>query len=132
MFGSAIAEADEALLGELLVARLRDAMLGLAIATPAPLSEALTTDFNRALADFDACRYASLALRTLEAFAAGAGTHRTRTGKAPALIQQQRLPLLARRPFPAGPVGLLLAGEWVCQLRRSVCIDAPASGSTVT
>lgn len=62
-------------------------------------------------------------VRTLEAFAAAADTHRTRTGKAPALIQQQRLPLLARRPFPAGPVGLLLAEEWVYQLRRSLCIE---------
>lgn len=61
--------------------------------------------------------------RTLQAFAATATAHRARTGRAPALIQQQRLPLLARRPFPAGPVGLLLAGEWVYQLRRSLGIE---------
>jgi hypothetical protein len=62
-------------------------------------------------------------VRTLEAFAVAANTHRARAGKTPALIQQQRLPLLARRPFPAGPVGLLLAGEWVYQLRRSLGIE---------
>ncbi|MGW0885373.1 hypothetical protein [Streptomyces sp. NPDC002671] len=61
--------------------------------------------------------------RTLQAFATTATAHRARTGRAPALIQQQRLPLLARRPFPAGPVGLLLAGEWVYQLRRSLGIE---------
>ncbi|MBB5939518.1 hypothetical protein [Streptomyces zagrosensis] len=61
--------------------------------------------------------------RTLPAFAATATAHRARTGKTPALIQQQRLPLLARRPFPTGPVGLLLAGEWVYQLRRSLGIE---------
>ncbi|MET8183935.1 hypothetical protein [Streptomyces sp. NPDC005336] len=62
--------------------------------------------------------------RTLEAFATMATAHRAaRAGKAPALIQQQRLPLLARRPFPTGPAGLLLAGEWVYQLRRSLGIE---------
>ncbi|MER6106373.1 hypothetical protein ABT115_29915 [Streptomyces sp. NPDC001832] len=61
--------------------------------------------------------------RTLQAFATAATTHRTRTGQAPALIQQQRLPLLARHPFPTDPVGLLLAGEWVYQLRRSLGIE---------
>ncbi|USQ85835.1 hypothetical protein NFX46_20045 [Streptomyces phaeoluteigriseus] len=58
--------------------------------------------------------------RTLQAFATA---HRTRTRHAPALIQQQRLPLLARRPFPVGPVGLLLEGEWAYQLRRSLGIE---------
>ncbi|MBT2398265.1 hypothetical protein [Streptomyces sp. ISL-100] len=61
--------------------------------------------------------------RTLQAFATEAAAHRARAGRPPALIQQQRLPLLARRPFPAGPVGLLLAGEWVYQLRRSLGIE---------
>ncbi|WSM43881.1 hypothetical protein OG845_32610 [Streptomyces cellulosae] len=61
--------------------------------------------------------------RTLELFAAETADHRARAGRAPALIQQQRLPLLARRPVPAGPVGLLLAGEWVYQLRRSLGIE---------
>ncbi|MFD3756721.1 hypothetical protein [Streptomyces sp. NPDC058622] len=62
-------------------------------------------------------------VRTLEAFGAAARAHRDRTGNTPALIQQQRLPLLARRPFPAGPIGLLLTGEWVYQLRRSLGIE---------
>jgi len=61
--------------------------------------------------------------RTLQAFATTATAHRARTGRAPALIQQQRLPLLAHRPFPTSPVGLLLAGEWVYQLRRSLGIE---------
>lgn len=61
--------------------------------------------------------------RTLHAFAAAAATRIARTGKTPALIQQQRLPLLGRRPFPNGPVGLLLTGEWVYQLRRSLGIE---------
>jgi len=64
LLGSGSVQADEALLGELLVTRLRDAMLGLGTAAAAPSSpEALATDFTRALADFDACRYASLAVR---------------------------------------------------------------------
>ncbi|MFI6528243.1 XRE family transcriptional regulator [Streptomyces uncialis] len=61
--GTAAAQADEPLLGELLVARLRDAMLGLGQASAVPPSAMLTRDFSRALADFDACRYASLAVR---------------------------------------------------------------------
>ncbi|MEU8543044.1 hypothetical protein AB0C52_24175 [Streptomyces sp. NPDC048717] len=61
--------------------------------------------------------------RTLEAFAAESAAHRARTGRAPALIQQQRLPLLSRRPFPTGPTGLLLTGEWAYQLRRSLGIE---------
>jgi hypothetical protein len=71
LLGSGTAQADEALFGELLVARLRDAMLGLGTATAAPLSEALSTDFTRALADFDACRYASLAVRLPRLIRAG-------------------------------------------------------------
>ncbi len=64
LLGTGDAQAEEALLGDLLVTRLRDAMLGLGAATAAPSSpEALVTDFTRALADFDACRYASLAVR---------------------------------------------------------------------
>jgi hypothetical protein len=62
-------------------------------------------------------------VRTLEAFAQAADRHRVRTAVAPALIQQQRLPLLARRAFPAGPLGLVLAGEWLYQLRRSLGIE---------
>ncbi|MFD5131237.1 hypothetical protein [Streptomyces olindensis] len=60
---------------------------------------------------------------TLTAFADAAATHRTRTGRMPALIQQQRLPLLTRRPFPRGIAGLLLTEEWVYQLRRSLGIE---------
>lgn len=71
LLGSGTAQADEALLGELLVTRLRDAMLGLGAATPATSSEALSTDFTRALADFDACRYASLAVRLPRLIRAG-------------------------------------------------------------
>ncbi|MCY0923098.1 XRE family transcriptional regulator [Streptomyces sp. H27-G5] len=74
MLGNGITQADEALLGELLVARLRGAMLGLGTATPAPSSEALSTDFTRALADFDACRYASLAVRLPRLIRAGHAT----------------------------------------------------------
>lgn len=62
-------------------------------------------------------------VRTLQAFASAAERHRARTGSYPALIQQQRLPLLARRPFPPGPVGLLLTEEWIYQLRRSLGIE---------
>ena len=61
--------------------------------------------------------------RTLKEFATTATAHRARTGRTPALIQQQRLPLLARRPFPAGPTSLLLTGEWVYQMRRSLGIE---------
>ncbi|MFF2065142.1 helix-turn-helix domain-containing protein [Streptomyces sp. NPDC058200] len=61
--GSAAAQADEAPLGELLIARLRDAMLGLGTAPVLPPAGTLDTDFTRALADFDACRYAGLAVR---------------------------------------------------------------------
>ncbi|MBK3623268.1 hypothetical protein JHN59_00050 [Streptomyces sp. MBT49] len=79
--GSGSAQADETLLGELLVARLRDAMLGLGAATPVPSSEALSTDFTHALADFDACRYASLAVRLPRLIRAGhapsTGSHDT-------------------------------------------------------
>ncbi len=71
LLGSEAAQADEALLGELLVARLRDAMLGLGTATAAPASQAISTDFTRALADFDACRYASLAVRLPRLIRAG-------------------------------------------------------------
>lgn len=61
--------------------------------------------------------------RTLEAFAATADRHRVGRGRWPALVQQQRLPLLARRPFPTGMPGLVLAEEWTYQLRRSLGIE---------
>ncbi len=62
-------------------------------------------------------------VRTLTAFAETATRHRALTGQPPALIQQQRLPLLGRRPFPSGGTGLFLAGEWLYQLRRSPGIE---------
>ncbi|MCX5336854.1 helix-turn-helix domain-containing protein [Streptomyces sp. NBC_00140] len=69
--GSGAAQADEAFLGDLIVARLRDAMLGLGPAHTLPPSETLATDFTRALADFDACRYAGLAVRLPRLIRAG-------------------------------------------------------------
>ncbi|MFH8407630.1 hypothetical protein ACH4FX_22975 [Streptomyces sp. NPDC018019] len=60
---------------------------------------------------------------TLTALADAAANHRASAGRTPALIQQQRLPLLARRPFPRGLAGLLLSEEWVYQLRRSLGIE---------
>ncbi|WP_327225155.1 hypothetical protein OG229_15870 [Streptomyces platensis] len=62
-------------------------------------------------------------VRTLNSFAETATRHRALTGRPPSLIQQQRLPLLGRRPFPPGATGLFLAGEWLYQLRRSVGIE---------
>ncbi|WP_327688585.1 hypothetical protein [Streptomyces tubercidicus] len=62
-------------------------------------------------------------VRTLTAFAETATRHRALTGRPPSLIQQQRLPLLGRRPFPPGATGLFLAGEWLYQLRRSLGIE---------
>ncbi|MEU9337915.1 helix-turn-helix domain-containing protein [Streptomyces sp. NPDC048290] len=57
------AQPSEALLGELIVARVRAALLG---PVPAPTSRpapALATHLTHARADFDACRYAALATR---------------------------------------------------------------------
>ncbi|WP_328731898.1 hypothetical protein OHT20_17610 [Streptomyces caniferus] len=62
-------------------------------------------------------------VRTLNAFSEAATHHQIRTGRPPNLIQQQRLPLLARRPFPPGATGLLLAEEWIYQLRRTLGIE---------
>ncbi|MQS38296.1 XRE family transcriptional regulator [Streptomyces katsurahamanus] len=69
--GTRAAETDEALLGELLTARLRDAMLGLGTATTVAPPELLALDVNHAVADFDACRYASLAVRLPRVIRAG-------------------------------------------------------------
>ncbi|MFE7134775.1 XRE family transcriptional regulator [Streptomyces sp. NPDC057638] len=71
LLGTGAAEADEVLLGELLTARLRDAMLGLGTATTALSPGALATDVTHAVADFDACRYASLAVRLPRVIRAG-------------------------------------------------------------
>ncbi|GGV73078.1 hypothetical protein GCM10010277_86700 [Streptomyces longisporoflavus] len=69
LLGNGTATADEALLGELIVARLRDAMLGLTT-EPVP-SEPLEQNVIRAVADFNACRYASLAVRLPRLIRAG-------------------------------------------------------------
>ncbi|WP_240001415.1 helix-turn-helix domain-containing protein [Streptomyces sp. ST1015] len=69
--GSGTTQPDEALLGELLVARLRDAMLGLGPLPAIQPADQLAADFTRALADFDACRYASLAVRLPRLIRAG-------------------------------------------------------------
>jgi hypothetical protein len=71
LVGSGTAQADEALLGELLVARLRDAMLGLGPTPSVPPRETLAQDLTRALADFDGCRYAALAVRLPRLIRAG-------------------------------------------------------------
>ncbi|WP_331733300.1 helix-turn-helix domain-containing protein (plasmid) [Streptomyces sp. NBC_00080] len=71
LLGSKTAQADEAPPGELLVARLRDAMLGLGPDPANPPTEKLSADFTGALADFDACRYASLAVRLPRLIRAG-------------------------------------------------------------
>ncbi|AZQ70369.1 XRE family transcriptional regulator [Streptomyces luteoverticillatus] len=54
------AEADT---GETLVARVRDAMLGLHTDTAVPSATVLRTDLARAFTDFRACAYSSLAIR---------------------------------------------------------------------
>ncbi|MCP2259871.1 Helix-turn-helix domain-containing protein [Streptoalloteichus tenebrarius] len=62
LLANGTATADEALLGELLVARIWDAMLGLGNAPDPSSAVTFDADFARALADFGACRYASLAI----------------------------------------------------------------------
>ncbi|WKX70834.1 helix-turn-helix domain-containing protein [Streptomyces sp. XD-27] len=52
-----------AALGELLVGRVRDAMLGLHTGVTVPPTSALHADMSRALTDFHTCRYGSLAVR---------------------------------------------------------------------
>ncbi|MBL1115412.1 helix-turn-helix transcriptional regulator [Streptomyces sp. 110] len=53
----------EAALGDVLVGRLRDAMLGLPPATASPATLDLHVELARAVADFHLCRYSSLAVR---------------------------------------------------------------------
>lgn len=62
---------EEAALGELLVGRVRDAMLGLHTDITVPPMAALHTDLSRAFADFHACRYGSLAVRLPRLICAG-------------------------------------------------------------
>jgi hypothetical protein len=72
LFGGTAAQGDDTLLGEFLVARLRDAMLGLdRAAAVEPPATGLEADFILALADFDACRYAGLAVRLPRLITAG-------------------------------------------------------------
>ncbi|MBZ4319918.1 helix-turn-helix domain-containing protein [Streptomyces huiliensis] len=54
---------EDAAGGEVLVARVRDAMLGLHTATAVPPTAVLRTDLVRAFTDFHACAYGSLAVR---------------------------------------------------------------------
>ncbi|MBO8201940.1 helix-turn-helix transcriptional regulator [Streptomyces smyrnaeus] len=57
------AQAHEAQLGEVLVARLRDAMLGLGSSTPVPDSEHLAAELDHAHRDYRSCGYTDLAVR---------------------------------------------------------------------
>ncbi|WP_229853064.1 helix-turn-helix domain-containing protein [Streptomyces albospinus] len=68
---SASPPVNEAALGELLVGRVRDAMLGLHHDITVPSATALHTEMSRALTDFHACRYTSLAVRLPRLIAAG-------------------------------------------------------------
>ncbi|WP_371657180.1 helix-turn-helix domain-containing protein [Streptomyces sp. NBC_00224] len=54
---------EEPAVGELLVGRLRDAMLGIGPAEPLRPSEQLDVELSRAMTDFHACKYASLSVR---------------------------------------------------------------------
>ncbi|MEV4249180.1 helix-turn-helix transcriptional regulator [Streptosporangium canum] len=67
---SGAAQADEALLGEVLVAGLRDAMLGLGDTVNAS-PEQLPAELARVLTDFHTCRYGSLAVRLPRLIRAG-------------------------------------------------------------
>ncbi|WP_367132829.1 MULTISPECIES: helix-turn-helix domain-containing protein [Streptomyces] len=55
--------AEDAAVGEVLVARVRDAMLGLHNDVTVPSAAVLRTDLARAFTDFHACAYGSLAVR---------------------------------------------------------------------
>lgn len=57
--------------GEVLVGRVRDAMLGLHTDITVPPAAALDSDLARALADFHTCRYGSLAVRLPRLIQAG-------------------------------------------------------------
>lgn len=66
------AQTDKALLGEMLVAGLRDAMLGLGNPPgDPPPPEQLPAELSRALTDFHTCRYGSLAVRLPQLIRAG-------------------------------------------------------------
>ncbi|MCC2280536.1 helix-turn-helix domain-containing protein [Streptomyces sp. ET3-23] len=55
--------AEDAAVGEVLVARVRDAMLGLHTNVTMPSAAVLRTDLARAFTDFHACAYGSLSVR---------------------------------------------------------------------
>lgn len=63
--------------GQLLVARLRDAMLGLGDSDATPPADGLRIELFRAVADFDACEYTGLAVRLPRLIRAG---HTATTG----------------------------------------------------
>lgn len=69
--GAAPAKAEEAELGETLVAGLRDAMLGLGRTTPDTPLDLLAEELRRASADFNNCAYSSIALRLPRLISAG-------------------------------------------------------------
>ncbi len=69
--GAAPAKAEEAQLGETLVAGLRDAMLGLGRTASDTPVHVLAVELRRASADFDDCAYSSLALRLPRLISAG-------------------------------------------------------------
>ncbi len=80
---------NEAALGEVLVGRIRDAMLGLHQDLTVPSEAALHTDLARALADFHTCRYGSLAVRLPRLIHAGHA--RSASGDDCALLAQSCL-----------------------------------------
>lgn len=69
--GGGTAQANEALLGEVLVAGLRDAMLGLGGDLGDLSPKQLPAELSRALSDFHACRYGNLAIRLPRLIRAG-------------------------------------------------------------
>lgn len=80
---------NEAALGEILVARLRDAMLGLHNGTTIPSRTVLNTDLSQALTDFHTCQYGSLAVRLPRLIHAGHA--RSASGDDYALLAQSYL-----------------------------------------
>jgi hypothetical protein len=69
--GTGAAQASEAASGQLLIARVRDAMLGLdTVAAPVPAAR-LSADLTGALSDFRACRYRRLAFALPRLIASG-------------------------------------------------------------
>ncbi|WP_237403549.1 XRE family transcriptional regulator [Streptomyces xanthophaeus] len=91
--GAAPVKAEEAQLGETLVAGLRDAMLGLGRTTPDAPLDLLSAELHRASADFNNCAYSSLALRLPRLISAG---HSSTGDSSPVLAQAY---LLATRIF---------------------------------